>query len=42
MRREIWEVGEKTKSRIAELLSDLGKIRISEYMRKQRRWSVIG
>ena len=34
MRRESWEVGEKTKSRIAELLSALREIRISEYMRK--------
>ena len=29
MRRESWEVGEKTESWIAELLSDLGKIRIN-------------
>ena len=35
MRRESWEVGEKTESRIAESLSDLGEIRISEYMRKR-------
>ena len=34
MRRENWEVGEKTERRIAELLSDLSEIRISEYMRK--------
>ena len=30
MRRESWEVKEKTESRIAELLSALGEIRISE------------
>ena len=34
MRRESWEVGEKTESWIAELLSYWGEIRISEYMRK--------
>ena len=34
MRGENWEVGEKTEGWIAELLSDLGEIRISEYMRK--------
>ena len=36
MKRESWEVGEKTEGWIAELLSALGEIRISEYMRKQR------
>ena len=30
MRRESWEVGEKTESWIAELLSDLGEIRKDE------------
>ena len=34
MRRESWEVGEKTESWIAELLSALGEIRKDEYMRK--------
>ena len=33
MRRESWEE-EKTEGWIAELLSALGEIRISEYMRK--------